>query len=325
MAEHVDDDDEVGADGAITREQGDLHGIRSEPTYGGVLSFARRKYTKDLEGVDVAVCGVPFDTATTNRPGARMGPRAIRAASSIMAWERPYGMDFDPFEKLAVVDYGDLYFDFGVPASVPQQIEDAAYELIDQDVTLLCLGGDHFVSYPLLKAHAKKYGQPLSLLHFDAHSDTWSEDTKRINHGTMFYHAAKDGLVDPAKSVQIGIRTTNDDPRGFNVLDAPWVHSNSIEAVVATARDYLGDAPVYLTFDIDCLDPAFAPGTGTPVCGGLSTHQALAILRGLTGINVIGMDLVEVAPAYDSAEITALAGAYLAMEMLYLRATRGGA
>ncbi len=320
----VNDDADVDVDGAITREQNELHGIWSEPTYGGVLSFGRRKYSKDLDGVDVAVCGVPLDTATTNRPGARLGPRAIRAASSVMAWERPYGMAFDPFEKLAVVDYGDLYFDFGVPAGVPQQIEDAAYELIEQGVTLLSLGGDHFVTYPLLKAHAEKYGKPLSLLHFDAHSDTWAEDTKRINHGTMFYHALKEGLVDPASSVQIGIRTTNDDTHGFNILDAPWVHANGVEAVVATARDCLGDRPVYLTFDIDCLDPAFAPGTGTPVCGGLDTHQAMAILRGLAGINIVGMDIVEVAPAYDTSEITALAGAHLAMEMLYLRASRVG-
>ena len=317
--------DKTQPDGAISRADGDLYGTRNEPTYGGALSFARRKYTKSLEGADVAVCGIPFDTATTNRSGARMGPRAIRAASSVMAWERPYGMPFDPFDKLAVIDYGDLYFKFDSPSGVPQQIEDEAFGLIDAGVTLLSLGGDHFVSYPLLKAHARKHGKPLSLLHFDAHSDTWEEDGKGINHGTMFFYAAKEGIVDPSTSVQIGIRTTNEHTHGFNILDAPWVHENGVEAVVATARDHLGDGPVYLTFDIDCLDPAYAPGTGTPVCGGLTTHQAFAILRGLAGINVVGMDVVEVAPAYDSGEITALAGAHLAMEMLYLRATRGGA
>ncbi len=303
----------------------DLRGIRPEPTYGGVLSFGRRKYTKELDGVDVAVCGVPFDTATTNRPGARMGPRGIRAASAILAWQRPYGMEIDPFEALAVVDYGDLYFDFGIPDRVPDQIEEAALAIIERDVSLLSLGGDHFVSYPLLKAHAKRYGAPLSLLHFDAHSDTWAEDGQRIDHGTMFYHAAREGIVDPEHSVQIGIRTTNPDSHGFNILDAPWVHDNGVAATIASARDWVGGRPVYLTFDIDCLDPAYAPGTGTPVCGGLTSHQALGILRGLAGINVVGMDVVEVAPAYDSAEITSLAAAQIAMEMLYLRATRAAA
>mgnify|MGYP001823328986 FL=1 len=315
--------DKTNVDSAIVRE--DLRGIRPEPTYGGVLSFARRRYTKTLAGADVAICGIPFDTATTNRPGARMGPRGIRAASTILAWERPYGMQHDPFEELAVVDYGDLHFDFGYPADAPAQIESQASDIIDQDVTLLSLGGDHFISYPLLRAHANKHGKPLSLLHFDAHSDTWAEDGKRIDHGTMFFHAAKEGIVDPATSVQIGIRTTNPDTHGFNILDAPWVHDNGVAAVVASTRDWLADRPVYLTFDIDCLDPAFAPGTGTPVCGGLSTHQAISILRGLEGINVVGMDVVEVAPAYDSAEITSLAGAHNAMEMLNLRASRAAA
>ena len=141
----------------------------------------------------------------------------------------------------------------------------------------------------------------------------------------MFFWAAKYGLVDPATSVQIGLRTTNPDTLGFNVLDAPWVHENGIEATIAAAREKLGDNPVYLTFDIDCLDPSCAPGTGTPVCGGLTSHQALAILRGFKGINVVGMDIVEVAPAYDVGEITALAASELAMTMLYLYANRPGA
>jgi agmatinase len=187
---------------------------------------------------------------------------------------------------------------------------------------LLALGGDHFVAYPLLKAHVRKHGGPISLLHFDAHSDTWADEDGRIDHGTMFFHAAKEGLVDPGASVQIGLRTTNSDTLGFNVLDALWVHANGIPATIAAARDVVGDNPVYLTFDIDCLDPSYAPGTGTPVCGGLTSHQAMAILRGMTGINLIGMDIVEVAPAYDVGEITALAAAHLAMEMLYLYASR---
>jgi agmatinase len=160
------------------------------------------------------------------------------------------------------------------------------------------------------------------LLHFDAHSDTWEDENNRIDHGTMFWWAAKEGLVDPQTSVQIGLRTTNRDTLGFNIIDAPAVHDGGIEAAVAGARAALGDRPVYLTFDIDCLDPSYAPGTGTPVCGGLTSHQAMSILRGLKGINVVGMDVVEVAPAYDVGEITALAAVHVAMEMLYLYASR---
>ena len=190
------------------------------------------------------------------------------------------------------------------------------------DEGLLALGGDHFIAYPLLKAHAKKHGAPLSLIQFDAHSDTWADEDGRIDHGTMFFHAAKEGLVDPASSVQVGLRTTNSDTLGFNVVDAPWVHENGIAAVVSKIREVVADKPAYMTFDIDCLDPSYAPGTGTPVCGGLTSHQAIEILRGLTGINIVGMDMVEVAPAYDVGEITALAATALAMEMLYLYANR---
>jgi agmatinase len=290
-----------------------------------VLSFMRRKYTRDMNGVDVAVMGVPLDTATTNRPGARFGPRAIRAASSIMAWERPYGMAFDPFDRLAVVDAGDCPFDHGRPDETPAKIEEYAFSIIEQGPALLSLGGDHFVSYPLLRAHQRKHGGPLSLLHFDAHSDTWADENDRIDHGTMFWWAVREGIVDPAASVQVGIRTSNPDTLGFNVIDGPEVHAAGIAAVIGRIREILGDRPVYLTFDIDCLDPSYAPGTGTPVCGGLTTHQAMSILRGLAGINIVGMDVVEVAPAYDVGEITALAGAHLAMEMLYLYACRAPA
>ena len=312
--------DKFSGDHALYRDS--LYGTTPEATYAGAVSFMRRKYTHDLKGVDLVVTGVPLDTATTNRPGARFGPRAIRAASTIMAWERPYGMDFDPFDRLAVVDYGDCLFDFGRPESVPAAIEAHASAIIEQGPGLLSLGGDHFVAYPLLQAHAKKFGAPISLLHFDAHSDTWEDEDGRIDHGTMFYHAAKEGIIDPATSVQIGLRTQNPDTMGFNILDGPWVQENGVEAVIEKTRAILGDRPVYLTFDIDCLDPSVAPGTGTPVCGGLSSYQAMSIIRGLCGINLIGMDLVEVAPAYDVGEITALAGAHVAMEMICVYASR---
>ena len=307
-------------DQAITRDS--LYGTAAESTYAGITSFMRRRYSRDLRGVDVVVSGVPFDTATSNRPGARFGPRGIRAASSVMAWERHWPWTFDPFDHLAVIDYGDCNFDYGSPHDTPAYIEAHADKILDAGCAMLTMGGDHFISYPLLKAHARKHGA-LSLIHFDAHSDTWAdEEGGRIDHGTMFWHAAREGLVAPSRSVQIGLRTTNDDHQGFAVLDARQVHQRGCAAIVEAIRARVGDNPVYLTFDIDCLDPAFAPGTGTPVCGGLSTAQALEILGGLRGINLVGMDVVEVAPAYDHADITSLAAATLAMEMLCLYAAR---
>ena len=308
-------------DFAFTRK--DLKGTIPEATYAGATSFLRRRYTRDFTGVDVAVMGVPFDTATTNRPGTRFGPRAIRAESTQLAWGRPYGWNVDPVAALAVVDCGDCPFDFGRPEAVPGEIEAYARSIVDAGPALLSLGGDHFVSYPLLKAHVGKHG-PLSLLHFDAHSDTWDDEDGRIDHGTMFFHAVREGLVDPARSVQVGIRTFNEHTRGFRILDAPFVHESGVAATVDAIRETLGDRPVYLTFDIDCLDPCFAPGTGTPVVGGLSTAQARAILRALAGLNVVGADLVEVAPSYDVAGVTALAGASLALDFLALIAVARG-
>ncbi|MCP4328131.1 MAG: agmatinase [Alphaproteobacteria bacterium] len=304
-------------DHAFTRT--DLYGTVSEPTYAGGLSFMRRRFSKDLEGVDVAVTGVPLDTATTNRPGARFGPRAIRAASTELTWPRIWPSAFDPFDRLAVVDYGDCAFDHGRPETVPGAIEQHARTIIEQGTAVLTLGGDHFITYPLLKAHVGKHG-PLSLIHFDAHSDTWTDEDDRADHGTMFFHAAREGLVETSRSVQVGLRTTNEDTRGFNILDARWVHYNGIEAVIAEIKRIVGESPCYLTFDIDCLDPAYAPGTGTPVSGGLTSFQALEIVRGLQGINLVGMDVVEVAPAYDVGEITALTAATLAVEFLCLYA-----
>ena len=307
-------------DFAMTRES--LKGVQDESTYGGITSFMRRRYTRDLTGVDVAVTGVPYDLATTNRPGTRLGPRGIRAASTIMAWgDAVDGWNFDPFKDLAVVDVGDCNFDPGRPEQVPEAIYQHARDILNEDVALLSLGGDHFISYPLLRAHAEKHG-PLSLIHFDAHCDTWEDEEGRIDHGTMFYHAAKEGIVDAAHSVQVGMRTFNVDSHGYQVYDADWVHENGAKATIDVIKETVGNRPCYLTFDIDCLDPAFAPGTGTPVIGGLSTQQARKILRGLAGINIVGMDLVEVAPAYDVSEITALAGATLALDMLCLYAKR---
>ncbi len=303
----------------------DLHSMPQEMTYEGALSFLRRPWRTSLEGLDVAILGVPFDTATTNRPGARFGPRAIRQISSNLAWESSvYGFDFHPVQRLAIADLGDLHFDFSTPARTPARIEAAARKIVDAGVTLLALGGDHFVSYPLLRATAARHG-PLALLHFDAHTDTWpDEHADGVSHGTMFWHAARDGVVVPGESVQIGIRTSNPDTLGFNVLDAPWVHRHGVDAVIAEVRRIVGTRPVYLTFDIDCLDPSCAPGTGTPVMGGLNAAQTLEIVRAMAGLNIVGADVVEVAPAYDVAEVTALAGATLALNFLCLFALAPG-
>jgi agmatinase len=310
----------LGSDLAFTRDSD--RGTVIEAAYGGATSFMRRRYSRELAGVDVAVVGIPYDLATTNRSGARLGPRAIRSISSNLAWESSVnGWGFDPFERLTVVDYGDFVFDSGMPAGIPDELEAQAKALLATDTAMLALGGDHFVTYPLLKACAARHG-PLSLIHFDAHSDTWEDEAGRIDHGTMFWHAARDGTVDASRSIQLGMRTHNPDTHGYHVYNADWVHDHSAEAVAARIHEVVGKHPCYLTFDIDCLDPSVAPGTGTPVVGGLSALQALRILRHLRGLNIVGMDLVEVAPAYDVPEITALAGATLALNMLCIFAER---
>jgi len=305
-------------DNAFTAES--LYGKQREQTYAGALSFLRRKYTRDLSGVDVAVIGIPFDLATTFRAGTRQGPQAVRAGSVQLAELDAFPFDIDLYERLAIIDYGDCYFDHGHPTLIPDIISDRIREILAAGAKSLAIGGDHFITLPILRAYAEKFGT-LSLVHFDAHPDTWPDDGEEINHGSMFTRAVREGLVDPAASVQIGIRTIADD-LGFNILDAPWVHGNGPEAVVARVREIVGDKPAYLTFDIDCLDPAFAPGTGTPVAGGLSSHQALAIIRGLGDVEWVGMDVVEVAPPYDHAEITAIAAATIAHDWLCLLAAK---
>lgn len=301
---------------AFTRDKGGA--TQTEPTYSGALSFARRRYSKNLDGADVTIIGVPFDLATTSRPGARLGPRAVREASAMVAWDRVHEWEYDPFSKLSVIDYGDVYFDHSNPQNIPEEIT-KQFQLIHSSGTkTLMLGGDHFATYPVLKSLAQFYDKPLSLIHFDAHSDSWAEDKKTINHGTMFYHAAKEGLVAPDYSAQIGIRTYNDDTHGFNVFSAESVRNNGIAYIIENIRRIVGDNPVYLTFDIDCLDPSMAPGTGTPVIGGLTTMEAQQILRGLRSINLVGADVVEVAPSYDISQITALAAATMAMNLIGL-------
>ena len=315
-------DDSIQGDQAFRREN--LRGRNPEMTFGGALSFLRRNYTKDLDGVDIAVTGIPFDMATSNRPGTRFGPRALRAGSVGLAELEAYPFGFDPFTYLSVADYGDCFIDYGYPQHAEAVIEQHADQILSSDTMMLSMGGDHYITYPLLKAHAKKYG-PLSLIHFDAHCDTWDDDGQRMDHGSMFLRAIREELIDPTSSVQIGIRTHNSDTYGFTVLGAPWVHREGVPAVVDVIREVVADKNAYLTFDIDCLDPAYAPGTGTPVAGGLSSAQALEAIRSLAEFNIVGMDLVEVAPLYDVGEITAIAGATIIHDFICLQAIRAGA
>jgi agmatinase len=267
------------------------------------------------------VAGIPLDIGTTNRAGTRDGPRAIRAASRMLTdgdhpsfWVEPAAME--------LADIGDFEIALGdIPASVA---------LIEQQAApighLLALGGEHGVTLPLLRALARRLGGPVALVHFDAHVDTWADNFGQVyGHGSVFYHAIREGLVDPRRMIQIGIRSPVQREvwdwtlgQGVRVLTAQDVHASSPAAVAALIRDTVGAHPAYLSFDIDALDPAFAPGTGTPEIGGLASWQAQAILRGLGGVRFEGMDIVEVAPAYDTAEITALAAATMVWEYLAL-------
>ncbi len=303
-----------------------LKGSHIEPTYSGALSFMRRKYTKDLTGVDVAVTGVPFDLSVSNRPGTRFGPQAVRAASAQHSWGPVWPWKFDPFETLAVTDYGDCLVDWGEPLQIPDQIQAHFARILEKCPSTLALGGDHFITYCVIKAYAAIHG-PIGLVQFDAHRDVEPDDTGRMDHGTMFHRGIAEGIIDPDRSIQVGIRTYFDGEQGGStkVVYADEVHNTAAADLAAMIKDRVGNGPSYLTFDIDCLDPSTAPGTGTPIPGGLTSFQALAIIRELKGIDFIGMDVVEVSPPYDHAEMTSNAAALIAAEILCLKAWANGA
>ena len=271
---------------------------------------------------DVAILGVPYDLGTSGRAGTRSGPGAIRQASGNLRWEEarwpwPYALA----DRLKVIDCGDLVYAPGDSVGFTQSLQDRATDILRSGKTLLSFGGDHFITLPLLRAHHAVHGE-LALVHFDAHTDTYEQGSE-FDHGTMFRRAPREGLIDTDCSIQVGIRTEYEpSTHAFAVLDTDWVHNFGPVKAAQAIRDRVGKRKVYLTFDIDCLDPAFAPGTGTPVAGGLSSNMALQILRGLKGLDIVGMDVVEVAPAYDQAEVTALAAATLGLEMLYLQAEK---
>jgi guanidinobutyrase len=293
------------------------------PRFGGIATFMRLPGTTALGDLDVAVVGVPFDLGTSNRPGARFGPRQIRSESVLL---RPYNMATRaaPFDSLRIDDVGDVATN---PYNLADSIEriTAHYrEIAANDVTPVTMGGDHTVVLPILRALAEKHG-PLGLVHVDAHTDI--NDTmfgEKIAHGTPFRRAVEEGLLDPDRVVQIGVRGTGyeaDDfdwsrAQGFRVVQVEECWHRSLTPLMSEVREKVGTGPAYLSFDIDGLDPAFAPGTGTPEIGGLTTIQGMEIIRGCRDLDLVGCDLVEIAPAYDPTGNTALLGANLLYEML---------
>ncbi len=305
---------------------GPATGGSAEPTYGGALSFMRRRYSRDLGGVDIAILGVPFDAAVSNRTGSRFGPQAIRRASAILDGDPQYPFHMDPFETLNVVDWGDVSWDYQRPWQAHDCIHAQASDILASGAMLFSLGGDHSVTYPLLVAHAERHG-PLAIVHFDAHQDTWGDEGFAgpghwTDHGAFVRRGVEAGVIDAKRSIQIGIRTHAPRDCGLEIVWGWELETDGIRRVIERIYDRVGTAKAYLTFDIDCLDPAFAPGTGTPVAGGLTSREALAILRELGRLDFVGGDVVEVAPPYDHADVTAIAGAAVAQTFIGLEAEK---
>ena len=293
----------------------------SEPAYAGALSFMRRQYSKNTKDADVVIWGIPFDAAVSNRPGARFGPQAIRRASEIFCNDPQYPFGLDLFEYLSIIDYGDCDLDYGNHWKTPAAIEKQAGAILKSGAFLYSMGGDHFVTWPLLKAHAAIHG-PMALVHFDAHQDTWFDDDKRIDHGSFVARAVRQGIIDPKRSIQIGIRTKAPEDFGIRIIPGHEVEEMGSAEIAKAILQHVGNAKAYVTFDIDCLDPAYAPGTGTPVAGGPSSSKMLSVIQRLEALNIVGSDVVEVAPAYDHADITAIAGATVAMYVISLLAKK---
>jgi agmatinase len=287
----------------------------------------RAPHVADLSGVDAAVCGIPFDTATSYRTGARFGPEAIRSASALI---RPYHPvhDVNVVEALSIVDYGDLPVSPGDTTRTYAQVEEGLAPLVAAGVFPIALGGDHSITLAELRVLAKRHG-PIALVLLDAHADTWEAYFgQKYFHGTTFKRAVEEGLLDPTASVMAGMRGSvyaasdlgTARELGFTVIESEDLRRLSPERYGELIRNNVGELPVFLSFDIDFLDPAFAPGTGTPEVAGFSTAEALAFLRALRGIDIVGCDVVEVAPAYDGpGQPTALAAANVVFELLTLR------
>lgn len=303
--------------------------LAESPRFVGIRTFMHLPHVPDPSGTDFFVVGIPFDTGASFRVGARFGPAHIREHSLLLRAYHPEH-DVDIFEQCSGVDAGDLVVEPGFTESSFERIQRQMEQLLASGSVPLCLGGDHAITVPLLRALYARHGA-LGVLHFDAHSDTW--DTywgHRYTHGTVFRRAVEEGLVDPRRVVQVGLRgplASRDDwafarEAGFRLIPAMEVHHRGADLARDLVRETLGPGPVHLSFDIDCLDPAVAPGTGTPEVGGLSVVQVLDILRGLEGAAFVGFDLVEVLPQYDPAGVTGLLAANLVWEFMGLLAAR---
>jgi agmatinase len=299
------------------------------PRFSGIRTFARLPSVTETAGVDATVLGVPFDTGASFRVGARFGPAAIRDASLLL---RPYNpaAGVDVFGTLSVTDGGDLPVVPGYIDDSYQRISQGLLPILQAGVIPICLGGDHSITLAQLRAVARHYG-PVGLAHFDAHSDTWDAYFGRTyNHGTVFRRAIEEGLLAPARCIQVGMRGPVYSPAdyqdarqlGLSLLPDEQMRRLSLAEVAAQVRAQIGDGPTFLSFDIDVVDPAYAPGTGTPEVGGLTSREALQLVRGLRGGNFVAFDLVEVLPACDQSQITALLAAALVFEMLTLIAAR---
>jgi agmatinase len=295
------------------------------PRYAGPPTFALLPWRTEVSRCDVAVAGVPFDSGTSYRPGARFGPSAVRQGSRLLRPWHP-ALEVSPLAGQQVADAGDIACNPFNIAEAVTQIEAAAAELLAGAGHLLAIGGDHTIAYPLLRATRERFGPP-ALVHFDAHLDTWQTYFGApLTHGTPFRRAAEEGLFAAGHSMHVGIRgplyaqrdLAEDAELGFAIVHAMEIERIGIDGAVARIRERTGDRPLYISIDIDVLDPAHAPGTGTPEAGGLTSRELLGILRGLAGIPVVGADVVEVAPAYDHAEMTAVAAAHVCFDLLAL-------
>ena len=302
------------------------------PRFGGAPTFARLPRIDQVDDWDIAVVGVPFDAGTSYRPGARFGPSHIRESSRLL---RPYNpaQDFLPFEEAQVVDAGDIAANpFDINEAV-DQIGAAMSQLVSVNKRVVTLGGDHTIAYPILRALHAVHG-PIAVIHFDAHLDTW--DTyfgAPLTHGTPFRRASEDGFLALDECIHIGIRgplysntdLTDDEGLGFSIIHSTQFDDIGVEGVIERMIERVGDKPVYLSLDIDVMDPAHAPGTGTPEAGGLSSREVLRCLRALDRVNLVGADVVEVAPAYDHAQITGIAAAHVAYELITLLSRQNAA
>ena len=300
-------------------------GAHQQP-FSGIPTFMRLPATRDLKDVEVAIVGIPFDSGTSYRSGTRFGPRKIRE-SSLMLWGYNTVLEVNPTKTLNVIDYGDVDV---VPVDIKatnKAITDEVGVVLNSNAKVISLGGDHSVSFPLLQAHKEKYG-PVAVIHFDSHPDTWNEEypDQPYSHGTPFIRSLENGLIDVEAYVQVGIRGSVESSKdyedsrrlGARLITIQEAYNFGIPSLINEIRKIVGNRPVYLSFDIDSIDPAYAPGTGTPEVGGFTSYEMLQMIRGLHGLNFVGFDMVEVSPPYDNNDITSLLAANLVFEFLSL-------